>query len=388
MLLYSDIKDFKLVNDLFGIMKGDEILKHIAGRLEQECEEDDAYGRVGPDQFALCMPEERFYKERILKFVDETGALIDSTQFTIHIHVGIYRIEIPEEDVSLFCDRAAMAISTIKNNNNLVFAEYNEKIMDQVLQERRIISEFDKTIGTEAFRIHLQPQMDRNKNLKGAEALVRWIHPVRGSMAQEEFLPILEESGLLWKLDQYIWEEAARQLRKWKNTEFEKLTISVNISPRDFYYVNVYKTFTDLVEKYGIGPSKLNLEITETAFMNDAQNQIRLVEKLKAYGFRVEMDDFGSGYSSLNMLKDMDMDVLKIDMGFLQDSSHENKARNIIESVIDMARKLDMTVLAEGVETQEQFRFLYEHGCDLFQGYFFGKPVSVEEFEERFRNTI
>ncbi len=388
VMLYSNIKDFKLVNDLFGTPKGDEILRHIAQTLERHCSGDEVFGRVGPDQFALCMPAERFYKEMIEGFIKESCQLVDSIYFNLHIHVGVYYIEHTADDISLICDKASMAIATIKNDNELIFAEYSEKIMDQVLQERRIISEFDRTIGTECFKFYLQPQMDRNKQLRGAEALVRWIHPVKGDLSQEEFLPILENNGLLWRLDLYIWEEAIKQIKRWENTPFSRLSISVNISPKDFYYLDVYKAFVGLVERYQIDPGRLNLEITESAFMNEPSNQIGIVKKLRKYGFSVEMDDFGSGYSSLNMLKDMEVDVLKIDMGFLRGSEDPERTGMIILSIIEMAHKLRIPVLVEGVETGEQLEFLTKGGCDLFQGYYFGKPISVERFEERFGAEI
>jgi EAL domain-containing protein (putative c-di-GMP-specific phosphodiesterase class I) len=166
------------------------------------------------------------------------------------------------------------------------------------------------------------------------------------------------------------------------------LSISVNISPKDFYYLDVYKAFVGLVERYRIDPGRLNLEITESAFMSEPSNQIGIVKKLRQYGFSVEMDDFGSGYSSLNMLKDMEVDVLKIDMGFLRGSEDPERTRMIILSIIEMAHKLRIPVLAEGVETAEQLEFLTKAGCDLFQGYYFGKPISVERFEERFGAEI
>ena len=388
VMLYSNIKDFKLVNDLFGTPKGDEILRHIASALEKHCSGDEVFGRVGPDQFALCMPAERFYKEMFTEYIKEACELVDSIYFNLHIHVGIYYIEHSTDDISLICDKASMAIATIKNNNELIFAEYTDKIMDQVLQERRIISEFDRTIGTESFRFYLQPQMDRDKKLRGAEALVRWIHPIKGDMSQEDFLPILENNGLLWRLDLYIWEEAIKQIKRWENTVFSNLSVSVNISPKDFYYLDVYKAFVGLVERYRIDPGRLNLEITESAFMSEPSNQIGIVKKLRQYGFSVEMDDFGSGYSSLNMLKDMEVDVLKIDMGFLRGSEDPERTRMIILSIIEMAHKLRIPVLAEGVETAEQLEFLTKAGCDLFQGYYFGKPISVERFEERFGAEI
>lgn len=160
--------------------------------------------------------------------------------------------------------------------------------------------------------------------------------------------------------------------------------ISVNISPKDFYYVDIYKTFTELVEQYDISPEKLKLEITETAVMTNLGKNLYILDKLRDYGFQIEIDDFGSGYSSLNTLKDFKVDVLKLDMGFLRESDHNEKSRIIMKSVIDMAKNLGLTIVAEGVETEEQVGYLTNKGCDIFQGYYFSKPIPVSEFEEKY----
>jgi EAL domain-containing protein (putative c-di-GMP-specific phosphodiesterase class I) len=177
---------------------------------------------------------------------------------------------------------------------------------------------------------------------------------------------------------------AARKLREWKENGHEDLHISVNISAKDFYYLDIYKCFTELVEKYDIAPQKLKLEITETAIMMDLEKQLVLLGKLQDYGFFVEIDDFGSGYSSLNMLKDICADVLKIDMGFLRETENRERTRIILQMIIDLAKKLNMIVVTEGVETKEQVEYLTEAGCDVMQGYYFSRPIAVEDFEKQY----
>jgi EAL domain-containing protein (putative c-di-GMP-specific phosphodiesterase class I) len=195
---------------------------------------------------------------------------------------------------------------------------------------------------------------------------------------------VLERTGLICRLDKYIWELACKKLREWKDSGLKDCHISVNISSKDFYLTDIYSTFTELVEKYEISPQKLRLEITETAIMRDLETQLELIERLRNYGFAVEIDDFGSGYSSLNMLKDMNVDTLKIDMGFLRRTDYEERSRTILKTVISLSKQLGMEVVTEGVETEEQVNFLEASGCDIFQGYYFAKPMPTEEFEKKY----
>ena len=201
-----------------------------------------------------------------------------------------------------------------------------------------------------------------------------------------EFIGILEQSDLIASLDRYVWELAARQLDRWKDTEFKDVYLSVNVSPQDFYYMDVAEIFLELCRKYEIQPKMLHVEITETAVADETQNNKEKIEILQENGFIVEIDDFGKGSSSLSLLKDIKADVLKIDMGFLRQSENTKRGTVISESVIDMAKRLGMEVISEGVETEGQFKNLTELGCDMFQGYFFSKPIPVAAFEELIKN--
>jgi len=233
-------------------------------------------------------------------------------------------------------------------------------------------------------QMYIQPQVTRDRQIFGAEALVRWVHPEKGQILPGRFIPVLEQNGLISEVDRYIWEKACQQLKSWKDMGREDMYISVNISPKDFYFLDIYPIFTGLVERYGIKPGCLRLEITESALSINPERQLDLINKLRAYGFSVEMDDFGSGYSSLSMLKDTNVDTLKVDMGFLQNTADVEKGRNILEMVVGLCKKLNLRVVVEGVETAEQVRFLTELGCDVFQGYYFARPMPLEEFEEKY----
>ena len=213
------------------------------------------------------------------------------------------------------------------------------------------------------------------------------MHPENGLIQPGVFIDVLERADLIYKLDRYIWELAAKQVADWKGTEFEGISISVNVSPKDLYYLDIRKEFTELIEKYEIDPKSLNIEITETAVTSDVNKCAKLIQELQNRGFLVEIDDFGSGYSSLNMLKDINADVLKIDMGFLRKTENQKRAQVILNYTIDMAHELGMNVITEGVETVDQLDFLTGMGCTMFQGFYFDRPMPVELFEKKYKNV-
>lgn len=282
------------------------------------------------------------------------------------------------------CDKANLASETIKNEYKSNIAYYTERLFESSIEERRIIGEFERAISNNEFEMYLQPQVDSSGNLYGAEALVRWQHPERGLLSPAIFIDVLEKTGFIYRLDRYMWDKAAKKLSEWKKEGKDQYHISVNISTKDFYLVDVYETFVGLVDKYDIDPVNLKIEITETALMSDFDKNMGIIRRLQNYGFNIEIDDFGSGYSSLNMLKDISADVLKIDMGFLRASENEAKGLDILESIITLAGKLGMKVITEGVETKKQLYMLAEMGCDMYQGYYFSKPIPVDEFEKKY----
>lgn len=232
--------------------------------------------------------------------------------------------------------------------------------------------------------MYLQPLVDRTGTVVGAEALARWQRPDGTMVMPADFIETLENSGLIHRLDMYIWELAVKQLSEWKDTERSRLTISVNMSARDFYSIEVYDVLTKLTEKYGVDSSRLRLEITETALLVEPEKSNDVISRLRGKGFLVEVDDFGKGYSSLSMLKNIQADVLKIDMNFLREIKDRERSRIILQSVISLAESLGMDVITEGVETESQLKELSEMGCSHFQGYYFSKPIPVEEFEMKY----
>ncbi len=386
LLLSSNIKDFKLINDLFGMEKGNEVLKMEAGLLKERCRDGIVYGRIGGDKFAICMPKARFQEEYFTDAIQTMGQVFNNDLYHLHIYIGVYEITDINEDISIMCDKANFAIKTLNENYARSIAYYNDTILNNTILEKQLVGDFDQALKEKQFCMYLQPQMTSEGKMLGAEALVRWQHPKRGLIFPGDFIEVFEKTGLIYRLDRFIWELAVQKLARWQQEGHSDLYISVNISTKDFYYMNVYETITALVEKYRIIPSTLKLEITETAIMTGTAGELDMIEQFREYGFQVEIDDFGSGYSSFNTLKDMDVDVLKIDMGFLRTSKPENleKSMSILNMIISLSKTLGLSVVTEGVETKEQVVKLTQMGCRIYQGYYFSKPIPVEEFEKRY----
>lgn len=383
-MVCTNIQNFKLVNDLFGEETGDRVLVDQAALLKFGNYEDCIHGRIGADRFAMLITGEAFDPELAIKNTAKLQYHVNDSNYTVHVTIGAYKIEDPFEAPQIMYDKANMAIEAAKGEIQKGVVYYDGKMLEQLAHEKSVIGEFDQAIRENQFQMFLQPLVGVNGELKGAEALARWIHPARGLVMPVNFIPIVEKSGMIIRLDEYIWDLAARKLREWNDRGIKDVTISVNISAKDFYYTDLFQTFTGLVEKYKISPCSLNLEITESALMTDVNMHMETLAKLQNYGFYIELDDFGSGYSSLNMLKDIKADILKIDMLFLRETENAQRSHVILDSVISMAKRLHMSVITEGIETEEQLLMLKNMGCEIFQGYYFSKPVSVEDFENRY----
>ena len=383
-VIYSNIAEFKLINELFGREKGNEILKKQAELIRKQAKEGWLYGRAGEDHFVVIVEPDQFHKKYLYECQEELQKVLSDSVYNVRIYFGIYQTERFEESLESMCDKAALAIDFIKEDTQEILAYYNDEMLESALKWKKCVDEFDEALKSGEFQMYLQPQISAETGrLQGAEALVRRIKADGTVIPPIEFVPVYEKSGLICQMDRDIWEQAAKKLGEWK-IDGKNMKISVNISPKDFYYIDVYSTLKNLVEKYNIEPQNLNLEITETAIMSDIPNLRKDLEKLQKLGFTVEIDDFGSGYSSLNALKDIDVDVLKIDMGFLRETENKTKSKIILNSVVQMAKEMGMPVITEGVETIEQVNMLAKMGCDTFQGYYFSKPISVVEFEKMY----
>ena len=384
-VVYGNINDFKIVNDIFGNEFGDFVLKYIASIIQFQVQDKGICGRLVGDTFGICIPVDKFDEESFEKELTHFTVSDGTVEHYILMHLGVYKVIKRELEVSYMFDRARMALSTIKNDYKTYIAFYDDKMRDDVLWEQHITTDLADALKNNQIVPFLQPIVNAEQKVVGAEALVRWLHPEDGFLAPYRFIPIFEKNGMIAEVDKHMWEAACQLLSKWKKSGKE-LFISINISPKDFYFMNVYEVIKEITTRYDIDPKMLRIEITETMMMNDAEKRFDIIRHFREDGFTVEMDDFGSGYSSLNMLKDMPVDLIKIDMAFLRKTkdSEMQKAMVIVHHVIRMLNELGLVSLTEGVEEEKQFSQLSSMGCSLFQGYYFSKPMPVKEFEDKY----
>ena len=382
-IIYVDVKNFKLVNDIFSSEFGDHVLQQIAGFIQSKMTDECVYGRLVGASFGMCVPVTDFdaadAEEKMSRFSVEKGTV----GYHILMHLGVYKVADVNMDVALMFDRANLALSTIKDEFHTHIAFYNDEIRKKVLWDQHISAQLNDAIAEGQVLPYLQPIVDRNGNIIGAEALARWIHPDDGFLSPGAFIPVFEKNGMIVEVDKHMWRCACKILSSWRE-EHGDMFISVNISPKDFYFIDVFEEISRLTKEYDISPSNLRIEITETVMMTDAEIRMKTLNDFRQAGYIVEMDDFGSGYSSLNMLKDMPVDVLKIDMKFLSKSRNDKKAKTILQNIINLSEALGIASLTEGVETEEQYKMLNGMGCEMFQGYFFAKPMPLNDFEEDF----
>lgn len=382
-LILSDIKSFKLINEIYGENIADKILIDEVNIIRQKMKGNSVLGRLNGDIIAMVIPKEYLSEKEFSDMIKLLSDRYSNKNFRLHIYLGVYYIKDVNETIRQMVDKVSLVIMKSKGNMSNYILYYDENSYRNDIFKQQLIGEFETALNENQFCMYLQPQTDKDGNMLGAEALIRWNHPNMGLIMPGAFIECFEDAGLIYRLDNYIWEEAAKQLKIWKDSGYNYY-ISVNISAKDFYHIDVYQTFKNLVSKYGIDTDKLHIEITETALSEDKQAAHKTIERLHDEGFIIEIDDFGSGYSSFNFLNDVCADVIKIDRVFLKKSSHEERGEQILRSIISLSHDIGMDVITEGVENVDQLSMLAKMNCDWFQGYYFSKPIAVGDFEEKY----
>lgn len=375
---------FHLLNQLKGRNFGDEVLKVMADGIRKILLKTEGIAaRNEADSFYLYVPHQEDYGIVLKKITESLSSLLTPSE--IRLRIGVYSDVNQRFQIIQRFDHAVQACNSLRSKTSCVtdICVYDDKMAEKEVFDAKLLQNFEDAIEQKQFKVNYQPKF----NIKGdtpvlcsAEALVSWMHPELGRVRPDLFIPLFEENGLVTKLDRYVWEEAARQISLWKKELGITIPVSVNVSRVDLAAPDMTDFITKIVRDNGLSPSEYMLEITESAYTSDSKHIIEVVENLRSLGHKVEMDDFGSGYSSLNMLTSMPIDVLKMDKAFIRNIQHGNKEMKLVELVLDIAKNLGVPVVAEGVETEEEYKMLKEAGCDIIQGYYFSKPLSPTDF--------
>lgn len=390
IMIRTGIERFAILNQIYGRNEGDRLLRYIAVKLQEtiESESSGTYCRIGADNFVACIPDHEGNAASMMSVLQESLRAYP-INFEIALNFGLYRVDDRTVRIDEMIDRAATAQKTIKGNYSRHFAAYDAALREQDENERMIVLNMHDALNNAQFEMFLQPKCDmRTGDIIGSEALVRWIHPSRGMISPGAFIPLFEKSGFITEIDRLILREACSTLRKWLDEGLAALPISINISRADLYNPHLLDDILDVTEQYEIPHELLGLEFTESSFVFDNSVVAELTELLKQNGFCVLLDDFGSGYSSLNALKDIYVNILKMDLRFLHSSEDTERANSILCSVCKMAQDIGLDIIVEGVETADQANLLMSIGVNCAQGFYYYRPMPVEDYEHELRKQM
>jgi diguanylate cyclase (GGDEF)-like protein/PAS domain S-box-containing protein len=382
-----DLDNFKNVNDFFGHQLGDRLLQAAAGRLRADLEPGDILGRVGGDDFLICVPTENVeatmerLRARVQEAFDRTFIIND---FELYATASIGFTSFPDHgsDVGTLLKNAEAATYFAKEAGRNTSVVYSARVTDRRTHRLSLETDLRRGLERNEFLVHYQPRLEASSGrLRGMEALIRWEHPEAGLVPPSRFIPVAEESGLIVPIGLWVLEAACRQTRRWLDAGFGELKLAVNLSVRQFKDAGLVSKIQNVLIRTGLPADHLELEITESGLMNDIERGMEVLAELKHIGCTVAIDDFGTGYSSLSYLKRLPIDVLKIDRSFVMGLPQERSDLSIVTAVVGMARSLGLLTVAEGVESAEQLKTLVDIGCDEVQGYLLSRPLTVPEFQ-------
>ena len=385
-----NINHFRTLNDRYGKRYGDVVLQQVAERVRETVRETGGIVcRSEADSFLIYCPHRDDYDV----ILDSASIIMPGdgqNENRLRIRMGVYAEVDKTLDIERRFDRAKMAADTVRGNLADAIGLYDSAMREAELLSEQLIEDFPTAIREKQFQVFYQPKFDVRPSdpvLCSAEALVRWKHPDLGMISPGVFIPLFENKGLMQKLDRYVWSDAAAHVRAWKERLGISLPVSVNVSRVDLLDPFLVDELKSIVSDNEMSCGELLLEITESAYTENAEQLIQVIGALRSRGYRIEMDDFGSGYSSLNMLSSIPVDVLKMDIGFIRNIERDEKDLRLVELIVDIAGYLKVPVIAEGVEEENQLKLLKNAGCDLVQGYYFSRPLPVEEFERKILNV-
>lgn len=381
-VILSDIVDFKKINETYGVAVADSILKWNGDFLLSNRVKDTIIGRFGGDQMAIFGPHSSMsiitstkLREEFNKAERENGLPSAIWKF------GVYEYIPHDSSIVAICDKAHMALNTIKHHYIKDMAFYTDEIAREFEKQRRIENSMYKSLEEGDFQVYYQPKHDSKTGaLVGAEALIRWIHPEYGFMSPADFIPLFEQNGFIVENDRFVWRRTCENLRRWLDKGIKTVPISVNASKLTMSNADIVANMKEAVQTYNLDASQLHIEITETLMTENTVDLVKKLNEIREAGFKVELDDFGSGYSSINVLSILPIDILKLDMSFMQEFG-DKKRSLVLESCIDLAKKLGFETVSEGVEIKEQTVELERLGVDMIQGYYYSKPLPEQGFE-------
>lgn len=372
----------------FGVKDGEELLERFYNVLKKQVRRKEAMAHYEQADFALLLKYDEV--EELKSRIENIEKLLNNITPNIKLYFssGVCLVENRSQDIEELFNNAMAATALLDEDAEIRIAFFDIEMKKQQLWERKVEDEMERALKNKEFKVYLQPKYSaKEERMAGAEALVRWVHPVEGFIPPNRFIPIFEKNGFILQLDDYMIEEVARQQAKWIGEGKAVVPISVNVSRAHFTREDLAEHICGLVDRFQIPHDVIELELTESAFFDDKQVLLNTVKKLRDHGFIVSMDDFGAGYSSLNSLKELHIDVLKIDADFFRGADSLERGMKIVSNVIELAKKLEMKIVAEGIESREQVDFLATQNCDLIQGYYFAKPMPIEEFEEKYKEA-
>ena len=386
-ILFIDLDRFKLINDTLGHSAGDELLKEVAERLKKCVRLSDTVGRLGGDEFIVLLPDIEQIEDIII-ICNRINTIFDSTlkigehEVSVMMSIGISVYPTDGEDGEALLRKADVAMYRAKSDGKSCYRFYSDGMSQSGADRLRLESRLRRAAERGELYLNYQPQVDINTGrIYGAEALMRWYDPGYGLISPKEFIPIAEESGLIMPIGEWLLRTACLQVKTWQNNGFNDIKLAVNISLRQFMQKEFAHTVDRILKEAGLDAGYLELELTESIIMDNAETVIKILNELKQIGVSLAIDDFGTGYSSLIYLKHMPIDIIKIDQSFVRDMTVDNDDAAICDAIIKLAKSLDLEVIAEGVETMEQLELLSRLDCKNIQGYVVSKPLSCDDFE-------
>ena len=391
-LMIIDLDNFKIINDTLGHSYGDELLIDVTHRLKQAIDENDFLARLGGDEFCILtqnLEDVGVYEAKIKKIqkVFSYPFVLAMKEYFVTVSIGITFAPKDGKTTGALIKNMDSAMYAAKDSGKNTYSYFNDSMKEKLMEKIQLQSELRKAIENREFAVYYQPQVDLNTNkIVGFEALLRWIHPTKGIIMPNDFIPLAEETGLIVQIGAWVLSEACKQLKIWEEEGFDKLTMAVNLSARQFKDEELLNTIQTIFEENNMKPNHLELEITEAIALSDLEYTVKTISKLKTMGISFSLDDFGTGYSSMNYLKTLPIHNVKIDKSFLDAAINSNQDQKIVETIISLARSLNFDVIAEGVEQHEQETFLKNAKCNKVQGYLYSEPVPKEQAENLLRN--